>query len=101
MVHQDRKLTDCQSLLEVVQKELARAERDNDLIYHKDVPAVSDLVAIPEVKLVSAIGASGLIEPRSLVPHGEALFSELVSWGVKAAISKTLYYTAIDIDASC
>lgn len=77
----------------MVQKELTRAERDNDLIYHKDVPAVSDLPAIPEIKLVGAIGANDLREPRSVVPHGETLFGELVSWGVKAAISKILPIT--------
>lgn len=82
-------------MLEAVQKELTRAERDNDFIYHKDVPAVSDLAAIPEISMVEAVPANGLKEPRSVIPHGETLFGELVSWGVKAAISKPTFITSI------
>lgn len=50
--------------------------------------------------MVNALGANNLTEPRFLVPHGEALFGGLVSWGVKAAISKIDFCITNDINAS-
>ncbi|KAG6872669.1 hypothetical protein C0995_007778 [Termitomyces sp. Mi166 len=77
---------DIQSLLEIVQKNLSRAERDNDLIYHQDVPASSALVAIAQTNLVSSTVPSGLTDPTSLIGNGRLIFGELVGWGAKEAI---------------
>ncbi|KAG6816889.1 hypothetical protein H0H87_002009 [Tephrocybe sp. NHM501043] len=80
-------LQDIQSLLEVVQKNLSRAERDNDLIYHHDVPTFSALVPIAETNLVSSTVPAGLSEPTSIIGNGRLIFGELVGWGAKEAIN--------------
>ncbi|KAF8071744.1 BRO1-like domain-containing protein [Lyophyllum atratum] len=80
-------IQDIQSLLEIVQKNLARAERDNDLIYHHDVPASSALGPIPPTNLVSSTIHVGLTDPTSLIGSGRMIFSELVGWGAKEAIN--------------
>ncbi|GLB40217.1 putative BRO1-like domain containing protein [Lyophyllum shimeji] len=80
-------IQDIQSLLEVVQKNLARAERDNDLIYHHDVPASSALAPIPQANLVSSTIPAGLSDPTSVVGNGRMIFGELLSWGAKEAIN--------------
>ncbi|KAG5647384.1 hypothetical protein DXG03_000454 [Asterophora parasitica] len=80
-------LQDIQSLLEVVQKNLARAERDNDLIYHKDVPASSALSPIVQTNLVSSTIPAALSDPTSLIGNARAIFGELVGWGAKEAIN--------------
>ncbi|CAL1716692.1 unnamed protein product [Somion occarium] len=77
---------DAKSLLDVVQKELARAERDNDLIYHHEVPALSALPPITEVSMVQSLVSTSLLEPKTVISHGEALFKELLAWGAKTAI---------------
>ncbi|KAF9468112.1 BRO1-like domain-containing protein [Collybia nuda] len=79
-------LQDAQSLLEVVQKNLKRAERDNDLIYHHDVPATSTLPAIAAANLVTSIPPPGLVDPVALVGP-KPIFGDLVGWGAKEAIS--------------
>ncbi|KAG6909867.1 hypothetical protein DXG01_014903 [Tephrocybe rancida] len=79
-------IQDIQSLLEIVQKNLSRAERDNDLIYHHDVPASSALIAIAQTNLVSPILPAGLSDPTTLIGKGRLIFGELVGWGVKEAI---------------
>ncbi|RDB25545.1 pH-response regulator protein palA/RIM20 [Hypsizygus marmoreus] len=80
-------LQDIQSLLEIVQKNLSRAERDNDLIYHHDVPASSALAPIPPTNLVSPTLPAGLADPASLIGSGRIIFGDLVGWGAKEAIN--------------
>ncbi|KAG6879119.1 hypothetical protein C0992_005096 [Termitomyces sp. T32_za158] len=80
-------LQDIQSLLETVQKSLSRAERDNDLIYHHDVPAASSLIGIAQTNLVSSTVPSALSDPTSLIGNGRLIFGELVGWGTKEAIN--------------
>ena len=75
------------SLLDVLQKNLARAQRDNDLIYHKDVPASSATTPIQVVAMVQSNPPSGLLDPRSIVGDDRVLFGELLSWGATEALS--------------
>ncbi|KAG1750758.1 ALIX V-shaped domain binding to HIV-domain-containing protein [Suillus lakei] len=70
-------LSDVKSLLDVVQKNLARAERDNDLIYHQDVPAPSGIPAIQEVST----------DPRSVIGNDSIIFGEMLGWGAREAIN--------------
>ncbi|KAG5651345.1 hypothetical protein H0H81_009008 [Sphagnurus paluster] len=80
-------IQDIQSLLEFVQKNLSRAERDNDLIYHHDVPASSALTPIAPANLVSSTIPAGLSDPSTLIGNGRMIFGELVGWGAKEAIN--------------
>ena len=72
--------------MDVVQNSLNRAERDNDLIYHQDVPAVSALPVIQEASLVQSITPSALTEPKHAIKGGAILFETLVGWGANLAI---------------
>ncbi|KAG8905997.1 pH-response regulator protein palA/rim20 [Tulasnella sp. 403] len=75
-------------LLDNMEKELARATRDNDLIYLKDVPSSSELPAIQGVDVAKVIVPSGLNEPRSVLDQSDSvpLFGDLVAHGARAAI---------------
>ncbi|KAG5341599.1 hypothetical protein C0989_009080 [Termitomyces sp. Mn162] len=79
-------MQDIQSLLEIIQKNLSRAERDNDLIYHHDVPASPALIAIAQTNLVSSMVPSTLSDLTTLIGSGRLIFAELVGWGAKEAI---------------
>jgi len=79
-----------QSLLDVVQKNLARAERDNDLIYHQDVPAPSGISLIQEVSMVQSIIPQGLQDPRSVIGNDNIIFGEMLGWGAREAISELI-----------
>lgn len=76
-----------QSLLDVLQKNLARAERDNDLIYHKDIPPPSAIAPIQPVLMAQPTLLPGLSDPRSVVGGDRVLFGELLSWGAREAVS--------------
>ncbi|OAX43145.1 BRO1-domain-containing protein [Rhizopogon vinicolor AM-OR11-026] len=80
-------LNDVKSLLDVVQKNLARAERDNDLIYHQDVPAPSGIPLIQEVSMVQSIIPPGLQDPRSIIGNDSIIFGEMLGWGAREAIN--------------
>lgn len=67
----------------------ARAERDNDLIYHKEVPSLAALPPITPASLVSSDVPKGLIEPQSVLQRDGVIFGELLAWGAKAAIGRT------------
>ena len=75
------------SLLDALQKDLARARRDNDLIYHKDVPPSSAITPIQDVIMVQSNLLPGLSDPKSVVSGGRILFGELLGWGAREAIS--------------
>jgi len=81
-------LTFIKSLLETITTHESRAQRDNDLIYHQDVPPSSALLAIQEAKLVTSNIPKGLVNPSSILQSTHPLFSDLVSWGAREAISK-------------
>ncbi|KAG1747202.1 BRO1-like domain-containing protein [Suillus paluster] len=80
-------LEDVKSLLDAVQKNLARAERDNDLIYHQNVPAPSGILAIQEVSMVQSIIPPGLQDPKSVIGNDNIIFGEMLGWGAREAIN--------------
>ncbi len=75
-----------QSLLDIVQKNVSRAERDNDLIYHQDVPPTSALPAIQEVSMVQPLTEPGLQDPKAVIGADGVIFGELLGWGAQLAI---------------
>ncbi|OBZ72455.1 pH-response regulator protein palA/RIM20 [Grifola frondosa] len=79
-------LHDIKSVLDSVQKSLARAERDNDLIYHQEVPPASALPPIQEVSMVQPLVNPCLTDPKSAIGSDSVIFGELLSWGAKTAI---------------
>ncbi|KAH6913067.1 pH-response regulator [Coprinopsis sp. MPI-PUGE-AT-0042] len=80
-------LQDAQSLMEIIQKNITRAQRDNDLIYHQDVPTPSALQAIQETSLSASKIPPGLSNPESTLGSTRPLFEALVCWGAREAIS--------------
>lgn len=80
-------ISDVKSLLDVVQKNLSRAERDNDLIYHQNVPAPSGVPAIQEVSMVQSIIPPGLRDPKSVIGDDRIIFAEMLGWGAREAIN--------------
>ncbi|KAF8910637.1 BRO1-like domain-containing protein [Gymnopilus junonius] len=80
-------LQDAQSLLETVKKSESRARRDNDLIYHQDVPAPSALSPIQETRLVTSTVPKGLLNPESVIGTRHQLFSQLAGWGAREAVN--------------
>ncbi|KAF8638258.1 hypothetical protein AX17_002280 [Amanita inopinata Kibby_2008] len=80
-------IQDIQSLQDTVQKGVTRAERDNDLIYHQEVPSASALPAIRPAPLVKSTTPPGLSNPAMALAHETPLFAELLGWGAREAIS--------------
>ncbi|KAG6329314.1 hypothetical protein ID866_9775, partial [Astraeus odoratus] len=79
---------DIKSLLDVLQKNLVRAQRDNDLIYHQDVPASSAVDGIQDVVMVKSNVPPGLLDPRSVIGGTDAiLFGDMLSWGAREAVN--------------
>ena len=77
-----------QSLMGAVRDNLIRAERDNNLIYHKDIPSSAALPPITPASLVKSDIPSALKDPQSIV-QGDVIFGGLLSWGAKTAIGET------------
>lgn len=59
-------------------------ERDNNCIYHQDVPAPSSLEAIPPAIVAKPIIPTGINNPSSVVGDG-VILSGLEGWGVRTA----------------
>lgn len=78
---------DIQSLLDTVQRSLTRAECDNDLIYHHDIPAGAALPPIQETSLATATIPPGLLDPKTVLGSMQPLFDGLVGWGAREAIN--------------
>jgi hypothetical protein len=75
------------SLVQKLTDSLITAQRDNDLIYHQDVPAPSGLEPIEGKGFVNAVVLLGLADPTTVVSGGDgAIFANLESWGVRTAI---------------
>ncbi|KAH9942761.1 pH-response regulator [Amylocystis lapponica] len=79
-------LQDIKSLLDNVQKSFARAERDNDLIYHQEVPPIPALPPIQEVSMVQSVVSPGLSDPKGMIGNDAVIFGELLGWGARVAI---------------
>jgi programmed cell death 6-interacting protein len=84
---------DVRGLLDSLNSNFARAERDNDLIYHQDVPSLSTIDPIAPVSMVKSTLPPGLSNPQVVLEKAEegVIFGELMAWGAKEAISKTNY----------
>ncbi|KAE9407729.1 BRO1-domain-containing protein [Gymnopus androsaceus JB14] len=80
-------LNDMQSFQDTIQKELSHAERDNDLIYHHDIPNGSSLPANQQAVVAQATTPKELTNPNLLVPSQEMLFAGLMGWGTREAIN--------------
>ncbi|KAF8896364.1 ALIX V-shaped domain binding to HIV-domain-containing protein [Infundibulicybe gibba] len=66
--------------------DLTRARRDNDLIYHHDVPTLSSLPSIPDAALATPTIPPGLTNPSTILGSRPVLFEELLGWGAREAI---------------
>ncbi|KIM56911.1 hypothetical protein SCLCIDRAFT_1219945 [Scleroderma citrinum Foug A] len=77
---------DIKSLLDVVQKDLTRAQRDNDLIYHQDIPASTAIDPIQEVVMVKSNVPQGLSNPRSVIGSDGVFFEDMLGWGPREAV---------------
>ena len=75
-----------QSLLDILDSNVTRARRDNDLIYHQDVPSASSLPIIQPAPMVSSIVPPGLLEPRKTLGNNNLIFGELIGLGAQTAI---------------
>ncbi|KAF9223431.1 BRO1-domain-containing protein [Gyrodon lividus] len=80
-------LQDIKYLLDVLQKNLARAERDNDFIYHKNVPPSSAITPIQEVIMVQSNAPPGLSDLKSVIGNNRVLFGEMLGWGAREAVN--------------
>ncbi|KAG9103109.1 pH-response regulator protein palA/rim20 [Ceratobasidium sp. 370] len=75
------------SLSKTLETNLARAQKDNDLIYHQTVPPESTLPPIVGANMVQSIISNKLQNPSLMVGDTEnALFSGLVAYGVRMAV---------------
>ena len=77
-----------QSLLEIVDSNLTRAQRDNDLIYHQDVPPASSLPVIQPATMAESVVPPGLLEPKKILGSDNLIFGNLISWGAQTAIGR-------------
>lgn len=78
-----------QSVLDNVQKNFNRAERDNDLIYHQDVPAASSLPPIQPAFVAQSLVAKVLLDPKSVIQGDTVIFGELLGWGARRAVGES------------
>ncbi|KAI5122282.1 hypothetical protein M0805_002362 [Coniferiporia weirii] len=79
-------LDDIKSILDILGKDIVNAERDNDLIYHHDIPPISALPEVQEVSMVKSNPPAGLQDPAATIGEEGVIFGELVGWGAKVAI---------------
>ncbi|EJU04879.1 BRO1-domain-containing protein [Dacryopinax primogenitus] len=75
---------DIASLSKAINESTSRAERDNDLIYHQDVPAASSLPPIQARNVTAPAPIDGWKDPRRVL--GSMLFEQLMPWAVTRAI---------------
>ncbi|EJD49812.1 BRO1-domain-containing protein [Auricularia subglabra TFB-10046 SS5] len=76
-------LDDIKTLLSKLESALARAERDNDLIYHATVPPFGSLPALRGARLAQPVP---MRDPAALLGGEDGLFAGLVPWGARVAI---------------
>ncbi|KDQ14864.1 hypothetical protein BOTBODRAFT_158886 [Botryobasidium botryosum FD-172 SS1] len=75
---------DVKSLVGMIGIDLARVDRDNGLIYHQDVPAISSLPPVPGAAIARLVSPPGLSNPSSVVGT-EVILGGLEGWGVRTA----------------
>lgn len=77
-------------MIDTLEKSYNRAERDNDLIYHHDIPPFSSLPVIPEISMVQSNVPPGLQDPKSVLGNDGMIFGDLVGWGARVAVGKDI-----------
>ncbi|CAE6500532.1 unnamed protein product [Rhizoctonia solani] len=78
---------DVKSLYKALETNFSRAQQDNDLIYHQNVPPDSTLEPIVGVNMVNSVIDNKLKDPSLVIGNTDnALFAGLVSHGVRVAI---------------
>ncbi|CAO3587926.1 unnamed protein product [Absidia cylindrospora] len=93
-------VNDLKSLQQIIQTNLARAEKDNDVIYLEKIPSASALPPIQQFEMVQPVAPPDVADPVSLMlsneqrsdslPHpiiGLPLFQKLVPFAVHQAAS--------------
>ncbi|CAE6379605.1 unnamed protein product [Rhizoctonia solani] len=80
-------IDDVKSLAKALDTNFSRAQKDNDLIYHQNVPPESTLESIAGVNMVNSVIDNKLKDPSLAIGNTDnALFAGLVSHGVRTAI---------------
>ena len=74
--------------MDVLEKGISRAERDNDLIYHQDIPPFPSLPAIQGYDMVKSTVPAPLHNLKGLVAQDGVLFGDLLAWGAKVAVGE-------------
>lgn len=77
-----------------MQQGIVRAERDNDLIYHHEVPSPTSLPSIVEVSMVNPQISGALSEPKTALGSDAVIFGELLGYGAKLAIGKSVFHVS-------
>lgn len=77
---------DITALVAWIEERTGKAQRDNDYIYHQEVPPISALEPIEPANLVNSAILAGLRDPQTALNGEEALFGNLTSWGARMAI---------------
>ncbi|KAL9538338.1 hypothetical protein MBANPS3_011006 [Mucor bainieri] len=88
-------MNDLRGLQQIISTNLARAEKDNDVIYLESIPLPAELPAITKTQMVKAQAPTEIADPVSLMhdkdlPHpviGLPLFQKLVPFAVHQAAS--------------
>ncbi|KAI8362722.1 BRO1-like domain-containing protein [Choanephora cucurbitarum] len=91
-------MNDLKSLQQIISTNLARAEKDNDMIYLETIPSPSSLPTILKTQMVKATAPPEISDPVSLMMHAEKsnlphpliglpLFQKLVPFAVHQAAS--------------
>lgn len=75
--------------MDIINTNITRAERDNDLIYHYDVPSFSQLQPVQEITMVKSTIPPGLQDCAADINQDGLIFGDLVGWGAKVAIGSS------------
>lgn len=86
-----------QALADYIDKQSANAQRDNDLIYHQEIPPLSSLDPIDPAALVVSATLGGLKDPDSVLREDQLLFTDLTTWGARLAIGPSIFSPLKDI----
>lgn len=71
--------------MDIISTNITRAERDNDLIYHYDVPSFSQLSPVQEIAMVKGTIPPGLLDFTADTARDGLIFGDLLGWGAKGA----------------
>jgi len=86
-----------QTLSGYIDEQSANAQRDNDLIYHQEIPSLSSLDPIDPAALVFSATLGGLKDPDSVLREEQLLFTDLITWGARLAIGPSPFSPLKDL----